>query len=553
MSCRRNPKPLSEEPDSPRVLVIGLDGATFRILLPLIAGGELPNLKSTIENGTRGILKSTVPPTTPPAWTSIFTGRKPANHGVFDFSYQVEGSYERKIVNSTHRRAEAIWTFLSRAGKKVCIINVPVTYPPDEVNGHMVCGMLTPNVDSDFTFPPGLRQELLKRFPDYAIDPDEELHGKTLDGKQRFLAVERSTKRLKDIAISMLEKMKWDFFAVVFVGPDRVQHLLGVDVDGKSSVSVDRNLLVAHMKTIDSCLGEILAKVDSNVTVIICSDHGFRKASKRVHAVNWLARKGFLRFEKGEEELERGAVGLSRLLGIVRTIMRKALPRRAIRFLDSSAMITKASWLFRRRLLQEGGSAFNIDWDKTEAYFVSESSQAISVNLEGRDVRGIVKPGEQYDNLLDRITEGLRALRDPENGRRIVQDVLRGKEVHKGIFEQEAPDLYVVTNEGYRLTGGFSLFGEVRYLNKIKGDHDPDGILILKGPGIKEGCVLDDARVEDIMPTSLYAMGLPISTNLDGRILLDAFRDEFLRERPAVFKGNAPGRIVTMNLARARS
>lgn len=532
-----------------RVLVIGLDGATFRVLTPLVEMGMLPNLRRLVVEGAKGILTSTLPPTTPPGWTSIFTGKSPGSHGVFDFSSRIPNSYDRTVVNSTCRRGKPIWTLLSRVGKCVAVVNVPLTYPPEEVNGCMISGMFTPSIESSFTYPKEFKEELLERFPDYVIDPDEKVDGHASSEKQRFLHVERATKQLRDLTIFMMRNMEWDFFALVFVGPDRMQHVTGVEIDSVSSSGVEENLLVAHLKTIDSCIGAILAEVDDDTVIVICSDHGFRSVRKRVHAMNWLEQMGYLRFESKGDGLERSSLSLTAFSEFVRSTLKRMHLGDMVRILDESEAVRRISWSFRKRLLPDQNTVFAVDWDTTKAYFVSETSQGISVNLEGREPRGIVRPGREFEDLLDRVTQDLCGLVDPENGQEIVEKVLKGKEVHKGRFAEEAPDLYIVTKEGYRLTDGFSLFGVVRYLEHMKGDHDSDGILIMKGRGIAEGHRLDNARVEDLVPTILYAMGIPIPADLNGRILVKAFEDEFLSERYALFEGDLPGRFIRTKLS----
>ena len=533
-----------------KVIIIGLDGATFRIIDPLLEKEELPNLRSVLESGIRGILKSTVPPTTPPAWTSIFTGMNPGNHGIFDFSYPVPNSYDRRIINSTKRRGRPIWTQLSRIGKSVCVINVPVTYPPDRVNGYMISGMFTPSTQSDFTYPPEFKQELLNKFPDYVIDFEEGDAGSGSDLRERYLHVERITKQLKNLAIMMMEKDEWDFLALVFVGPDRMQHMVEIEIEEMSKEELEMSLLVAHLRTIDVCIGELLERIDDDTLVIICSDHGFRKARRRVHAVNWLAQIGLLAFDGGVSgNRKRSSITeLTTMMEGVRSLLNGLHMKKLVSVLDSSEVARRISWFFRKRFMPNENSVFDIDWNRTKAYFVSDTSQAISVNLEAREPEGCVRRGKEYEGVLEAITKKLYELTDPENGQKIVETILRGRDVNAGTFVEEAPDLYILTHEGYALTDGFSLFGLVRDHEQMKGEHAPNGILIMKGPGIKQGGVLERACVEDLVPTILYAMGLPIPMDLDGKILLNAFRNDILTEKRAFFEGSAPGSIVSVDL-----
>src|SRR5438552_19072221 len=157
-----------------RTVIFGVDGLTFRIIHPLIERGELPNFRRLQQEGCEAILESKYPPLTPPAWTSLSTGLKPAHHGVYDFwtydEWQERNSTRKARVQTKRKGGKAIWNILSEYGKQVLVINVPMTYPPETVNGIMVSGYLTPGDDVDFTFPQTFKEELFKVVPDYQID-----------------------------------------------------------------------------------------------------------------------------------------------------------------------------------------------------------------------------------------------------------------------------------------------------------------------------------------------------------------------------------------------
>src|SRR5437763_345587 len=157
-----------------RTVIFGVDGLTFRVLHPLIEQGKLPNFQKLALEGCEAVLESKYPPLTPPAWTSLSTGLKPANHGVFDFwtydNQQERGAPRKAHVLTRRRGGKAIWNILSEYGKQVLVINVPATYPPETVNGIMVSGYMTPSADVDFTYPGTFKEELLRVVPDYIID-----------------------------------------------------------------------------------------------------------------------------------------------------------------------------------------------------------------------------------------------------------------------------------------------------------------------------------------------------------------------------------------------
>ncbi|MHA1832386.1 MAG: alkaline phosphatase family protein [Candidatus Baldrarchaeia archaeon] len=138
---------------------MGLDGATFDVILPMVKAGNLPNFKKIMDEGAWVELESTVPLPSGPAWASFMTGMKPANHGIFDFVVKKKNSYETCYVNSTYVKGRPFWEILGRYSFKVGIINVMVTYPPHPVNGFLITGGLTPP-GKDFTYPKSLAKEI---------------------------------------------------------------------------------------------------------------------------------------------------------------------------------------------------------------------------------------------------------------------------------------------------------------------------------------------------------------------------------------------------------
>ena len=158
---------------SNRVVVVGVDGATFDIIKPWSSAGFLPNIKKLLEDGTHGFLNSTIPPITGPAWVSFQTGKNPGKHGIFDWLKRDNNSYALKPINAGDIKHKTIWEIIGEQGKKACVINVPVTFPPKKVNGSIVSGMLTPSKNSEYTYPTNLKSEINKVLDDYEILPNK--------------------------------------------------------------------------------------------------------------------------------------------------------------------------------------------------------------------------------------------------------------------------------------------------------------------------------------------------------------------------------------------
>jgi predicted AlkP superfamily phosphohydrolase/phosphomutase len=277
-----------------KMAIIGWDGATFDVINPLIQAGALPNLKHLMSKGAWGQLASTLHPISPTAWTSFMTGMNPGKHGVFDFVGPDEDGRFR-VVSGGAVRAETLWARLSRAGRRVAVVNVPMTYPPEPVNGFLVSGMDAPRRNQAFTHPPELARELHDRFGGYQVGV--RARAVALTAVNSFTP--RYVRRLCDltrlhgeVACDLLEHHSPDFLAVVFIATDRAQHALGhLMTDG---ISPDDGIGQVY-RACDRALGGILEKLDDDWTVLLMSDHGACAYQRVFELGTWLAMQGWLR------------------------------------------------------------------------------------------------------------------------------------------------------------------------------------------------------------------------------------------------------------------
>src|SRR5216683_4047989 len=314
---------------SMRTVIFGVDGLTFRVLHPLIERGELPNFKKLAQEGCEAILESKYPPLTPPAWTSLSTGLKPARHGIYDFwTYddQREPGKPRKAHVLTRRRAgKAIWTILSEYGKQVLVVNVPATYPAEAVNGIMVSGYMTPSAGVDFTYPAAFKDEIFRVVPDYVIDLGSVYERLKISGKVGPLVdtiVSMTEARIK-LTMYMLKEKPWDFCYLAFIGSDRLQHPFWEEV---STLHPRTN---QYFRMLDDALGRILDLLEPEDSLVVVSDHGFCGHSSYFDINEYLYSKGLLffadeSFERNRQKANRGAQlrQLASRLG-VRSIGRK--------------------------------------------------------------------------------------------------------------------------------------------------------------------------------------------------------------------------------------
>ena len=269
-------------------LVIGLDGASPYPLFTYARQGYLKNIQQLMTTGAYGELESTIPPATCPAWVTSVTGVNPGKHGISDFILDVDLKKRKYIyANSKQRKSKAIWNIISEESKKVIVINVPVTYPPEKVNGIMVSGLFTPTLKSKFTYPEHIRESLYDY--NYKIDIGESIIRRS---KIRYDNINKETSDLINliekrvmVCENFMNNYSWDFFMVVFTALDRLQHFFWKYID-KNHIGYDNKKSRLHFPSIikvyqkiDEAIGR-LTRIKENSygdgNIFIYSDHGFK-------------------------------------------------------------------------------------------------------------------------------------------------------------------------------------------------------------------------------------------------------------------------------------
>ncbi len=497
-----------------RVFILGIDSATFDIILPLVEAGEMPAMGKLMQEGAWGKLCSTHPPTPPSAWTSFMTGRKPENHGIFDFlANEMKGPrYKRRFVNSGDIRCHTLWQVLDLHNKKSVVIGMPMTYPPFPVNGALISGFITHGEHSSFTHPKELKTELLIRFGDYVLDPPLHGFGEFIEEayiKSRFLSDQSKVHAADYLAERHRD---WDLMAVIFSLADHVQHYfwkyidpLHPEYDSERSDAFRRTIDHFYIRY-DRYLQGFLERLNPADTVMIVSDHGAGPTRVVFNLDNWLEQNGFLNKNKrimlknGAKSIYRGGVDA----------LRASLGR----------PLQKRKELLGRILYR-----------KSRAFAGHHPEMGLYLNEKGKRPMGIVNPGSEYGALRNELIAALKEIREPKSGERVFSWVRPREEVHSGDLSQLAADILFKTEPGYTVYPSLAknLFD---YYPEICGGHTPEGIFIASGPAVKENCKLESAHIIDMAPTILYLMGLPIDGDMDGRVVEEIIRDDYLKNHP---------------------
>ena len=501
-----------------KVLLIGIDGGTWKILNPAIEQGYMPCLKEMVETGASGVLVSTIPAITPAAWGTFQTGVNPGANGVFDFSYWDKKQKRHRYVNSNSLQ-ETIWQSASNAGKRVGVLNVPMTYPPYEVKGYMVTGILTPSIDSEFTYPAEIKEQLLSAVPGYHIfnlgnTKKEFMYTKFESLVERIISILDSRTKAAEFVIN---KGPLDLFMVHFQANDILQHMLWgyLDEDHPLYNQAKRDYIFdRYYKYLDSRI-DYIRQTFKNTTgddylTIIVSDHGFETHFKRINLGNWLAQEGFLKVnpQPSHPNLLKSA---TRKLGVGK-FLKRFIPEYIVDRTEKKLKI----------------STDYFSWRDSRAFSVGRSDDGFIYLLEEED--------EQRRKTTSSLIEKLKALRDAETSSEVVKKVYLKEDIFHGDLMDIMPDLIIEPVTGYSCTGGIQpdegLFHKVHPGSDFHiGKHHPNGIIIANGPNIRQQKTIQ-AQLIDIMPTLSYYMRLPISKNLDGRVVRELFTKEFTSRNP---------------------
>ena len=510
-----------------KVIVIGLDGSTFDLISPWIENGEMPNLRQLIQGGISGELTSTYPPLTGPAWSSFMTGKSPSHHGVLEFFHRINGEYRQKLNNPFDIDGSSLWQLLSSAGKRVGVLGVPLTYPPERINGFLITGLLTPAGRRDFTHPPELLDELEEKIGTYRLRHDEKYRKSNPEPfiQEQYEILENNTQAIE----YLMTHKSWDFMMAHILGTDRMQHEFWHVIDPRhpqhDPIESEKlgNVLLDFFREVDNAIGRII-NLAGDAAIIIMSDHGFGPVYKFINFNTWLLEKKFLKLKRSFGTQLRYLIfkmGFN-YTQLGNWILKLGLGKRAKKLGRG-----KREDLQRRVFL----SLNDVDWSRSRVYSMGNFGQ-LFVNLEGREPMGIVSPGEEYESLLDELTQELLSLTDPETKQPVVEKIFRRDDIYNGPYSEQAPDLVFFTQRMEYKAMGLSDFSSPKIIEPVygtTGHHRMNGVLICNKPGVfkQSDGEIEEAHIYDLTPTILYLMDLNIPESMDGKVLFDLFTDEF--------------------------
>jgi predicted AlkP superfamily phosphohydrolase/phosphomutase len=463
-----------------KLILLGLDGCSPELVYR--HADELPNFKRVMDAGGHGITKSVVPPITPHAWTTVFSGKNPGMFGYWDFNYRTSYTYtEDARVTSMTCKEPRLHNILPQHGLKMGLAGIPVSTPPLYVpnDGFCIADFLTGTTKGNWISPPEMGKEVIDECGDWIFDAS------TVDENFRKMEKTKLIRRITDMDAQRFKLFKhlhnrYDFLAADCMGTDRMGHLFWSDFDPQhvryKEGSPFKDAYVNHLKFLDKNLSELLSTVGDldKTNILIMSDHNVQRLDGRININEWLIEKGYMRL-KPDSKAE------------IRTPLGK-LP---------------------------------IDWSKTVAWGTGYQGQ-IFLNVKGREQFGIVDP-KDYDNTLDEISKELMDVPD-EKGHSIKgSKITKRKDVYKGSYAHLAPDLFLFIGGGHwgvnERVGYGSTYSYDTLLGQDDGIHGEDCTFMMAGPNVPHIGEIKGGELLDIAPTMLDILGVPIPVDFEGKSL----------------------------------
>ena len=462
-------------------------------------------LASLRAGGAEGVLETVPNMNSAPAWSTVATGLNPGRHGIFYFDEPVPGTYRRTVVNATRRTGTTLWRLASDAGKRVIVVNVPISFRAEAVNGFVVAGLDTPSKSlPGFTHPNDLPARYPGLFDRYAIEvgaPSLMLAGRVQEAKDKLLECVDGwaavTERLMD--------EDWDLVFVVFTSSDTAQHFFWTDA---GRATIERVYEAQDEAT--ARLVEKARAADPTTNVMIVADHGGATNTRGPEFMPiWLEDQGLQSRTTAKLSARSLAWGFHQV------------NRRLTR--DQKLKLAGRFPRMRERAEAEARTA-SLDWSRTRAYADGRRDEVL-VNLAGREPEGLVAPGE-YEGFVRDLADRIRGIREVDTGRPAVASVIVRADAYHGPHVDRAPDITVRWVLDGRAFAGFACdtpagrerMREVADRSPFQpGGHHPQGILVAHGPNIAPGPV--NGGLADVTPTVLALLGVPIPDGLDGEPL----------------------------------
>ena len=495
-------------------LLIGIDAGCLPVFRRLFDEGRIPAIESLCTDGFCAPMESQIPPWTPSAWPSLYTGVNPGKHGVYGF-VTYEG-YDWRVVSSGDVNEFTMWELLDSHDRSSVVVNAPVTAPPPAIDGAVIPGFMGP--EDPECHPPGLLESVRSEIGDYRIYPSYHTDDESYTDAEKVEEYQNLVRMRGDAFRCLVDRHDPDFGFVQFQRPDTVFHEFDGDWDAVRPV----------YEATDDAIGAVLDDCDPD-RVFLASDHGMGPYERPQFRVNdYLRSEGFVTGAKGgkgmpgwspiREQLRRGetseswepsfverAAARAASVGLTADRVRAALERVNLADTVSQHLPSNVS--------QTGTE--QVDFPASTAYLRARTELGVRINLEGREPEGVVPPGD-YEAVRAEIIDALESVTAP-GGEPVFEEVGPREDYFHGPELEEAVDVVIVPNDFQHFLSD-QLAGDPFGERKTAWNHKRHGVFVAAGEGIDADPVCEP-HLFDVAPTILASMGIPPSDRMDGTVL----------------------------------
>ncbi|WP_275883064.1 alkaline phosphatase family protein [Halorhabdus sp. BNX81] len=466
-----------------RTVVIGLDGSNWPLVQPWIDAGRLPNFATLQSEGCHGISRSHLPPVTCPNWKCYASGKNPGRLGVYWWERIDTEDQAMQLPDATDFIAPEIWDYLNDENETAGVINLPMSYPPRDIDAFMIAGGPRSR-EQHYTIPETLEAEIEERF-DYRVHPENVLTTNENADAEVEMVYDLLRTRLRT-ARTLLEERDLEFLHVTLFHLNVLQHYFWDAQETRRAYEI-----------IDEELEPFL---DGEYNLVLLSDHGCTDIDTVFYVNTWLAEHGYLSTKTSvSSRLHDAGLTQERIANIIRTVnlekyIRPLVPRSIIeRFPTDDGVVREAKLNM-------------VDWGNTTAIGSGQ---------------GLIYVVADTDRERERILSDLEAELSAAtalNGEAITRAVHRREDVYEGPHVETAPDLIFDQRPGVHTSEAMGRDEVMSEPTNWRGENVPDGMVLFHGEDIQAG-ELDPVRITDIAPTILHWMGHPVPTDMDGGVV----------------------------------
>ncbi len=455
-----------------KVFLLGIDGAMPELIFKDWLD-DLPTIKKLMKEGTYAKLNSTIPPISAVAWISMSTGKLPKEHGVFDYIYRRNNSYEDvRIISANNVKEKSVWEIVSNHNKKSIMCLIPVTYPIKSFEGIGVSGFLTPSIKNEYTFPVEFKKEIEELFDEpFVIDIQNH---RDLSKEKLLKEIYKMTEMHFKLMKHLIKNKEWDLFFGVIIGSDRMNHNFWRFFDKEHRRYEDNPKFKKALKDyyiyLDKNLGELIELLDDDdAKIIIVSDHGIKRMDTRVNLTDWLIQEGYL-------------------------VLKEPVTKETKFTMDM------------------------VNWERTKVFARGAWDGQMFINLIGREEQGIVDKKE-YESLIEELEIKLKQIKG-DDGKILDTKVFKKKD-YSGKFDSIAPDMIIYFDNltygcNTSLIGNPTLWSPKTAMGGDDVTHSQKGIFITNNS--KQGNI-GEIQITDIAPTILHELNISIPKDMNGKIL----------------------------------